>query len=131
MASAAIDANLADNRENDVFCRDTRLEAAANIDRKRFRFTLQQALRRENMSDFGRTNAEGEGPKGAVGTGVAVPAYNGFAWLGRAELRSDNMDDAALIALEAEQLETELRAIVLHGDDLLGRALADYRKIFE
>ena len=86
-----------------------------------FGSTLQQALRREHMADFGRADAEGEGAERAVGRRVAVAADDGLAGLRRAELRTDDVDDAALLAAEAEQLDAELPAVLFHRLDLARR----------
>ena len=85
---------------------------AADFDRERLRPTLQQALRREHVADFGRADAEGEGAERAVRRRVTVAADDGLAGLRRAELGTDDVHDAALLAAEAEQLDAELAAVL-------------------
>ncbi len=123
MAGAARDADLADDRENQVLGGDRRLQPAVHVDGERPRATLQQALRREHVADLGRADAEGEGTECTVRAGVAVAADDGLARLRRAQLRSDDVHDAAPIAAQAEQLDAEFRAVVLELANLLRRRL--------
>jgi hypothetical protein len=65
--------------------------------------------------------------EGAVGRGVAVAADDRHAWLGDAELRADDVDDALLLRAEAVDGDAELRAVGLEGLHLLaGQRLADH-----
>src|SRR2546430_17102352 len=77
------------------------------------RLALQQALRREHVADLGGADAEGQRPEGAVRAGVAVAAHDGLARLREAQLRANDVHDAALTVGEAEQLHTERGAVGL------------------
>ena len=59
-------------------------------------------------ADLRRADAEGEGAERAVRARVAVAADDGLAGLRRAELRTDDVHDAALLVLQPEQLDAEL-----------------------
>src|SRR5690606_7671795 len=98
--------------EDQIFRRDRGTQASAHFDRERLRPTLQQALRCEHVADFGRADAEGEGAERTVRCRVTVAAYDRLAGLCRAQLRSDDVHDAAVIAVQAEQLDAELTAIL-------------------
>ena len=108
MAGAAVDADAADDREHQVLGSDARAEAAGHVDRHRARPALQQALRREHVPDLGGPDAEGERAECAVGAGVTVAADDGASRLGEAELRADDVHDAAPVVPHPEQLESEL-----------------------
>ena len=57
------------------------------------------------MADFGGADAERQRAECAMGAGVAVPADDGFARLGQAHFRPDDMHDAAPRIAQAEQLD--------------------------
>src|SRR5665213_3506490 len=118
MASTAGNPDPADDRQDQVLCRDRAAQCALDVERKGLRPPLQQALGREHVSDFGRTDAEGEGAEGPVRTGVAVAADQSLAGLREPELRTNDVNDAALAASEAEQLDAELSAVALQLRDL-------------
>ena len=82
-----------------------------DVDRHRARPALQQALRREHVPDLGGPDAEGERAECAVGAGVAVAADDGRPGWVSAELRADDVHDAAPVVLHPEQLDAELRAV--------------------
>ena len=119
MAGAARDADPADQREDQVLGGDAGGQAPADLHRAGARLLLQQALRRQHVAHLGGADAEGEGAEGAVGRGVAVAADDGLAGLGDAELRADDVHDAATRILQAEQLDAEVRAVALELADLL------------
>ncbi len=54
----------------------------------------------------------------AVRRGVAVAADDGLAGLRRAQLRADDVHDAAVLVPEAEQFDAELGAVLLERTDL-------------
>ena len=126
MPCAARDPDLADQREDQVFGRHPGGQSTRDLYRKSTRLFLQQTLRREYMPDLGRADAEGEGAERTVRRGVAVAADDGLAGLRDAELRSDDVHDTAARILHAEQLDAELRAVLLQLPDLLrGRVDGD------
>ena len=89
-----------------------------DFDRERLRLALQQALRRQHVADFGRADAEGEGAERAVRARVAVAADDRLAGLRRAELRTDDVHDAATLVLQADQVDAELGAVHFELPDL-------------
>ncbi len=123
MARAAIDADPADDREHQVLGGHSRSEASSRLDAQCARPALQQALRREHVADFGRADAEGEGAERAVRARVAVTADDRPAGLRRAELGADDVDDAAAVVAQAEEVDAELGAIALELANLPGRGL--------
>ena len=54
-----------------------------------------------------------------------------FCQAARAELRTDNVHNAAVVAIEIEQLYAEVFAILLHLRNLIDGAGADNRDILE
>ncbi len=73
------------------------------------------------MLDLARADAEGERAERAVGGGVAVPADDRHAWLGEAELRTDDVDDPLTGVVHRVQPDTEVGAVLAQGLDLGGR----------
>ena len=69
-----VDADLADDGEDQVLGGHARRERALDVDGERLRLPLQQALRGEHVTDLGGADAEGERAEGAVGAGMAVAA---------------------------------------------------------
>ena len=113
MPRAARDAEPPDDRQDEILGGHTRAQLTAQVDGERARLALQQALRREHVTDLGGADAEGERPDGAVRAGVAVAAHDGLARLREAQLRANDVHDAALTVGEAEQLHAELGAVRL------------------
>ena len=72
------------------------------------------------MPDLGAADAEGHRAERAVRARVAVAADDGLAGLGRADLRADDVHDAALVAVEAVQFDAESPAVFYHCPDLTG-----------
>ena len=95
-------------------------QLALDVDGEGLRLALQQALRREHVADFGAADAEGEGAERAVGARVAVAADDGHARLRRAELRADDVHDAAPRIAHAEQLDAEFGGVPLELPHLPG-----------
>jgi len=84
---------------------------------------MQQALRGEDVPDFGAADAEGEGAESAVRARVAVAADDRAAGLREAKLGSDDVHDAAQFVAHAEQLDAEFGAVLLELMDLPRRRL--------
>jgi hypothetical protein len=98
-----------------------RFQLAVDVDGQRLGLALQQALRGQNVADFGGANAECQCAERAVRGGVAVAADDRHARLGGTILRPDHVDDAAMIAAPAVQLDAEFGAVGFqHGDLLRG-----------
>ncbi len=73
------------------------------------------------MLDLGGANAEGESTECAVGGGVGVAADDRHAWLGDAQLRADDVDDALIDVTERVQSDAEVLRILTQCLDLLPR----------
>src|SRR5579875_1268553 len=67
------------------------------------------------MFHLAGADAEGEGAKGAVGAGVAVAAHNGHAWLRKAKLRPDHVNNALTATVNAVEGNAELLAVPLQS----------------
>ncbi|MNL48398.1 hypothetical protein D3C87_1712570 [compost metagenome] len=70
------------------------------------------------MADLGGADAEGQGPEGAVGGGVAVAADDGRARQGQPLLWSDDVDDALIDAVQRDPRQPELGGVDLQLLDL-------------
>src|SRR6202000_2799189 len=105
------DADLADDVQDQILRTDTAWQVAIDVNRQRPGFALQQALRCHHVADFGRADAESQRTESAVRGRVAVTAHDRHAWLSRAELRTNHMNDAAIFAIPAMQFDTELEAV--------------------
>jgi hypothetical protein len=94
---------------------------AIDADQHGLGLALQQALGRQDMLHLGGADAEGQGPKGAMGRGVGVAADDGHARLGEALLRPHDVDDALAGITHAELGDTELDAVAAQGLHLEAR----------
>ena len=63
------------------------------------------------MPHLAGADAESQRAEGAVGAGVAVAADDSPAWLGQAQLRTDDVYDALTIAAESIEGDPELLAV--------------------
>ena len=88
MPGAAVDTDLADDRENQVFCRDAGRQRSLDVHGKRLWLALQQALRRQDMPDLRRADAESQRTESAVGAGVTVATDDRLARLRSPKLRA-------------------------------------------
>src|SRR5271163_3030637 len=113
MAGAPGDTDLANDGEDQVLGRDSGRQSTLDIDGEGLGLALQEALCGEHMAHLGAADAEGEGAEGTVRAGMAVAANDGHAGSARAELRADDVHDAAARILQVEQLHAELRRIAL------------------
>ena len=104
-------ADLRDDVENDVLRGDAVLQLAGDSDLEVLRLALQQALAREHVADFRGADAEGQRTKRAVRRGMTVAAHDGLPRLRDAELRTDHVNDALLVAAEPVELYAEVAAV--------------------
>ncbi len=118
MARAAADADPRQQRQDDVLGRDAGAQRALDVDGVGFGLGLQQALAGQDVLDLAGADAEGQRAECAVGGGVAVAADDGHARLRQAQLRADDVDDAAVGAVEAEQRDAKVAAVLLQLGDL-------------
>ncbi|MNE10457.1 hypothetical protein D3C80_1031730 [compost metagenome] len=125
VAGAAAEADGGDDGQSHILARDAGAQAPIDGDAHGPGATLQQALGGQDMADLGGADAERQRPEGAVGGGVAVAADDGHAWLGQTQLRSHDVDHAALIGLPARQFDSVTGAVGLQGLDLLAGLVGD------
>lgn len=111
-------ADLRDHGQDDVLRRHPRAQRALDRDRHRLEGLERQGLRREDVLDLGRADAERHRAEGPVGAGVRVAADHGDAGHGQAELRTDHVDDALLLVAQGVQPDAELLAVATEGLDL-------------
>ena len=70
------------------------------------------------MLDFGRADAMGQRPEGAMGGGVAVAADDGRAGQGEALLGPDHMDDALALVALGKIFDAEISGVLRQRLDL-------------
>jgi hypothetical protein len=122
---AAADADLGDDRQDDVFGGDAFGSLPSTRD-SQVLGALEQALGGQHVLDFAGADAEGQRAKRAVRGGVAVAADDGHARLGQAQLRADHVHDALPGAVQPIERDAELGAVGFHlvglgaGDDDVG-----------
>ena len=119
VANRAVDANPADDAEDDVLSGHSRRERAVDPDLHRLRFFLDEGLGGHDVLDLGSADTHREGAKRAVGGGVAVAANDDLTGLRVALLGPDDVDDALVDAKHIEQLDTEVFAVLAHVVQLL------------
>ena len=95
-AGAAADADLRDQREDDVLGGDAGLQRAVHLHLEGLRLALQQALRGQHVLHFAGADAEGQRAERAVRGRVAVAADHGHAGLRESQFRPDHVHDALL-----------------------------------
>ena len=132
MTCASIDADLADDCEDQIFGADAIWQVSVDVQRQCSGFALQQTLRGQYMTDLGRADAKGQGAERAMCTRMTVSTNDRLAWLCGSLFRTNNVYDSALIALEAQQLQSERITVFLHAPNLIGSVLTnDNSHIFE
>ncbi len=129
VAGAAREAERGDDGQGHVLAGDARLKLAFDIDAHGFRLALGQALGGQDVADFRGADAEGNTAEGTVGRGVTVAANDGEARLGQAHFRADDVDDAAVFGIVAEEADAVLRGILFKGMNLNLRLFGDIRAI--
>jgi hypothetical protein len=118
MASAAADADTAQQRQDDVLGGDTGMEPSLDAHLERPRSPLEQRLRREDVLDLGRADAECQRAEGAMRRGVRVAAHDRHARLGQSQLGADDVDDPLVRRADAVERDAELAAVLLEPADL-------------
>src|SRR5204863_8919815 len=119
-------ANLSDDRENQVLRRDAFGAIAVDENVEHLGARLNKTLRCKNVFDFAGADAKGQRAKGAVRGGVAVAANNGLARLSDAKLRADDVDNALIFAVHVEEADAGLATVFLQGFKLkLGIVIED------
>src|SRR6202035_3259659 len=117
-ALAAAGADLRDDREDQVLGGHAIGQRALDVDRHRLGLDLRQRLRREDVLDLARADAEGDRAERAVRRGVRVAADDRHARLGEAELRADHVHDALPGVAHRVQADTELSRVLAQRLDL-------------
>ncbi len=122
MPGRAAGADLADDRQDDVFGLEARAQPARHLDAQRVRAQpLPERLRRQDMLDLARADPKGQRPKGAVGARVAVAADDRRARQRQAQLGTDHVHNPLLPALDVVERDAKLTAVGPHRLDLLPR----------
>src|SRR6185437_16520676 len=106
----ARDADPADDRKDEILRGHTGRELAADVDGQRPGLSLQQTLRGEHVADLCRADAECQRTERPVRARMAVAADHGLAGLGQAELRPDDVHDAAAVVTKPQELHAEAGA---------------------
>jgi len=128
VANAAVDADLADDGQDDVLGGDASLQLSVDPDFHGVRLERSQRLGRQNVFDLGGADADGEGPESAVGGGMAVAADDGLAGLGVAKVRADYVDDALKGTEPVVERDSELGAVAVQGVQLFLGDLVRHRE---
>jgi len=123
VSGAPVHPDLADDGEDQVLGGDPLGAPAADVDGERLRLLLQQALGGEHVADLGGADAEGERADRPVGARMAVAADDGLPGLAQAELRADDVHDAALRMVHRQELDAELGAVVFQLRHLARRGV--------
>src|SRR5437016_3177236 len=126
VAVAAANADLSDDRENQVLRSDAFGALAVDENVEHLGARLNKTLRCKNVFDFAGADAKGQRAKGAVRGSVAVAANNGLARLSDAELGADDVDNALILAVHVEEADAGLATVSLQGFKLkLGIVIED------
>src|SRR5207249_10768224 len=94
LTGGAADADLRDDGENDVLCRNTDRKHSVDAKLHVARLALEQCLGSENVTHLRRADSERQRAERAVRAGVAVTADDGHAGLSEALLRPDDVHDS-------------------------------------
>ena len=121
VTDAAVDAEDADDVEDDVLGVDARGELAVDLDATDLEGAEGEGLGREDVADLRGADAEGDRAERAVGGGMGVAAGDGGAGLGDALLRTDHVDDALGAGRGVEEADAVVLGVLTEGlDHLLG-----------
>ena len=104
-AGAALGADLADQRQREVFGSDERRRDAVETHPHGLGLAGAQRLGGQHMLHLRGADAVGEGAERAVGAGVGVSADDGHPRLGAPLFRPDHVDDAVARIGHGEELD--------------------------
>ena len=121
MADAAVDAEPADRREDDVLRRHARPHRSHEADAQPAGLSLRERLRREHVLDLRGADRERERAEGAVRRRVRVAADDRHPGLGEPALRPDHVDDPLAPAARRVERDAELLAVAAERLQLLVR----------
>ena len=110
-ADAPVDAEAADDREDHILGVHARRQGSVDFDPPHFQRIECQALRGQDVANLRGADAEGERAERAVRRRVAVAARDRHARLRQAELRSDHVHDALVVAVERPQGDARFTAV--------------------
>ena len=124
VADAAVHAEPADDRQDDVLGVDAGRQRAVDVDAADLQRIERQALRGEDVADLRGADAERDGAERTVRGRVAVAAGDGHARLRQSQFGADHMNDALVLAAGSArrpELNAELAAVALErGRHLFG-----------
>ncbi len=109
----ALDAHLADRRQDQVLGGDAEPERSVIPDQHRLRLALHEALGREHVFDLARPDPERERTERAVRRGMRVAAHDRHPRLRDSQFGADHVDDSLVLGAERVDRDLELRAVAL------------------
>ena len=112
-ARPALDAEPADDRENDVLRVDARAQIAVDLDAAHLHRQHGERLRREHVAHLRGADAERQRAERAVRGRVAVAAGDRHARLREPQFGADDVDDALRAAAEVEERDAVRPAVAL------------------
>ena len=121
MANAAARADLANDRQDHIFCSDARRERAFNRDAHPLWSCLWKRLCCKHVFNFACANSKCERAECTVCCSVAIAAHNGHAWKRATLLGSYDVHDALLRITHWVQRDAKLLGVSAHDIDLFSR----------
>src|SRR5690625_2299778 len=126
VADAAVDAEGADDVQDDVFRVDAGAQPAVHLDAAYLEALQGEGLGGEHVAYLAGADAEGDCSEGAVGARVRVAAGDGGTGLGDALLRPHHVHDALAAAAQVEELDAVLGAVAAQlGDHVVGERVGE------
>jgi hypothetical protein len=120
VAHAAAGPDAVEDTEHEVLGGHVGGQITLDRDGHRLGPLLRQRLRREDVLDLARADAEGQSAEGAVGRGVGVAAHDHHPRLRETHLRPDDVHDPLPDGAPRVQPDAELLAVLPEGLHLLG-----------
>src|SRR5947209_6218393 len=112
MPHCAVDADEADQGEDQVLGRHPGRQGTVDADLHGPWLVLPEALGGEHMLDFGCANAERQAPERAMRRGVAITTHNRHPRLRESKLWTDDVDDTLSRIPQVVEGDTELAAVL-------------------
>src|SRR3954447_17273639 len=97
---------MADQREDEILRGHAEWQPPLEGHAHGFRPALNDGLRGQHMRQLARPDTERQRAQPAMGTGMAVAAYDQAAGKAQAQFRSDDVDDALAGLIDIEHLDT-------------------------
>ncbi len=111
--------------ENDVLRVDAGLQLPVDLDAPHLQLVQRDRLGGQHIAHLAGADAKGDGPEGAVGRGMGIPAGDGRARLGDALLGAHDVHDPLLARVCIKKCNTVLGAVAAElFDHPLGQRIA-------